>query len=109
LERYDHWSRVARQEQGGFAETSATHVDPDAFLIGVVSRLPGRRADLLLDVLPQLMRGRAQLALLGAGDEALEEGFAAAEAAHPAVGVHIGYSEEPRMIQAGVDAFSSSR
>ncbi|PPD19132.1 MAG: glycogen synthase GlgA [Methylocystis sp.] len=107
--RYDHWSLPSRaRNKAALQKRLRLRVDPDAFLIGVVSRLSWQKGlDLLLDVLPQLMRGRAQLALLGAGDKTLEEGFAAAEAAHPGrVGVHIGYSEElAHMIQAGVDAF----
>ncbi|MGJ0424965.1 glycogen synthase GlgA [Methylocystis sp.] len=107
--RYDHWSLPSRaRNKAALQKRLRLRVDPDAFLIGVVSRLSWQKGlDLLLDVLPQLMRGRAQLALLGAGDKTLEEGFAAAEAAHPGrVGVHIGYSEElAHMIQAGADAF----
>jgi len=107
--RYDHWSLPSRaRNKAALQKRLRLRVDPDAFLIGVVSRLSWQKGlDLLLDVLPQLMRGRAQLALLGAGDKPLEEEFAAAEAAHPGrVGVHIGYSEElAHMIQAGADAF----
>ncbi|MBG0802738.1 glycogen synthase GlgA [Methylocystis sp. H4A] len=107
--RYDHWSLPSRaRNKAALQKRLRLRVDPDAFLVGVVSRLSWQKGlDLLLDVLPQLLRGRAQLALLGAGDKTLEEGFAAAEAAHPGrVGVHIGYSEElAHMIQAGADAF----
>ncbi|MGJ0454889.1 MAG: glycogen synthase GlgA [Methylocystis sp.] len=107
--RYDHWSLPSRaRNKAALQKRLRLRVDPDAFLIGVVSRLSWQKGlDLLLDVLPQLMRGRAQLALLGAGDKTLEEGFVAAEAAHVGrVGVHIGYSEElAHMIQAGADAF----
>ncbi|MBM3577438.1 MAG: glycogen synthase GlgA [Alphaproteobacteria bacterium] len=106
---YDHWSLASRaKNKAALQKRLGLRVDPEVFLVGVVSRLTWQKGlDLLLEVLPQLMRGRAQLALLGAGDETLEEGFVAAEAAHPGrVGVHIGYSEElAHMIQAGVDAF----
>ncbi|MGD9544453.1 MAG: glycogen synthase GlgA [Methylocystis sp.] len=107
--RYDHWSLPARADnKAALQKRLRLRVDPDAFLVGVVSRLSWQKGlDLLLEILPQLMRGRAQLALLVAGDKILEEGFAGAEAAYPArVGAHIGYSEAlAHMIQAGVDAF----
>jgi len=106
--RYDPWSLDDRaKNKAALQKRLGLRIDPDAFLIGVVSRLSWQKGlDLLLEVFPQLMRGRAQLALLGAGDKTLEEGFAAAAAAHPGrVGVHIGYSEElAHMIQAGADA-----
>lgn len=106
---YDHWSLASRaKNKAALQKRLGLRVEPDAFLVGVVSRLTWQKGlDLLLEVLPQLMSGRAQLALLGAGDEALEEEFAAAESAHKGrVGVHIGYSEElAHMIQAGADAF----
>jgi starch synthase len=57
---------------------------PDAPLFGVVSRLSWQKGlDLLLEVLPMLVREGAQLALLGSGDPGLEEGFRAAARAHP--------------------------
>ena len=65
---------VARQNKAALQKRLRLRVDPDAFLIGVVSRLSWQKGlDLLLDVLPQLMRGRAQLALLGAGDKRLKK------------------------------------
>lgn len=107
--RYDHWSLPSRvKNKTALQKRLRLRVEPDAFLIGVVSRLSWQKGlDLLIDVLPQLLRGRAQLALLGAGDKILEEEFTAAETAHPGrVGAHIGYSEElAHMIQAGADAF----
>ena len=107
--RYDHWSLPSRaKNKTALQKRLRLRVDPDAFLIGVVSRLSWQKGlDLLLDVLPQLMKGKTQLALLGAGEKILEAGFAAAEMAHPSrVGAHIGYSEElAHMIQAGADAF----
>jgi starch synthase len=82
--------------------------DPDAFLLGVVSRLSWQKGhDMLLANLPTLMSRHAQLALLGAGDRHLEEGFLAAQDAYPGrVSVFIGYSEDmAHLIQAGADAF----
>lgn len=82
--------------------------DPEAFLLGVVSRLSWQKGhDMLLANLPALMTRNIQLAVLGAGEKHLEESFLAAQDAYPGrVGVMIGYSEElAHLIQAGVDAF----
>jgi starch synthase len=68
----------------------------DMPVFGVVSRLTAQKGlDLLLAALPGLVEGGAQLALLGAGDAALEDGFAAAAAAYRGrVAARIGYDEE---------------
>jgi starch synthase len=82
-------------------------VAPGALLFGVISRLTWQKGmDLLLDALPALLRHDAQLALLGAGDAAMEQGFATAAAAHPGrIGVRFGYDEElAHLIQGGADA-----
>lgn len=82
-------------------------VAPDALLFGVVSRLSWQKGmDLLLDALPALLRHDAQLVLLGSGDPAVEQEYAAAEAAHPGrVGAQFGYDEElAHLIQGGADA-----
>jgi starch synthase len=67
----------------------------DAPLFGAVSRLtPQKGLDLLLAILPELVAGGAQLALLGSGDLDLERGFAAAAQAHGGgVAVELGYDE----------------
>jgi starch synthase len=78
-------------------------------LFGVVSRLTTQKGlDLLLGALPRLIEGGGQLALLGAGDTDLEQGFRAAAAAHPhAVAVRIGYDEElAHGIVAGADVIA---
>jgi starch synthase len=64
-------------------------------LFGVVSRLtPQKGLDLLLAIVPQLIAGGGQLALLGSGDALLERGFAAAARAHrDCVAVELGYDE----------------
>jgi len=61
----------------------------------VVSRLTWQKGmDLLLAALPVLLRGGAQLAMLGSGDADLEHGFAEAARRHPGrVGARIGYDE----------------
>ncbi|WP_230530913.1 glycogen synthase GlgA [Microvirga roseola] len=81
--------------------------DPDALLFGVVSRLSEQKGlDLLLDALPVMLEDGAQLALLGAGDRRLEDGFRAASEAFPGqVGCAFGYDEAlAHQIQGGSDA-----
>lgn len=81
--------------------------DPGALLVGVVSRLTWQKGmDLLLDALPMLLRGGAQLAMLGSGDVHLERGFAEAARANPGrVGARIGYDEGlAHRVQGGADA-----
>jgi starch synthase len=75
-------------------------------VFGVVSRLiPQKGLDLVLAVLPDLVAGGGQLALLGTGDGDLERGFAAAGALYRGrVGVEIGYDESlAHLIIAGGD------
>lgn len=82
-------------------------INPDAMLFGVVSRLTWQKGlDMLLEALPILLERGAQVALLGAGDEDIEGGFRAAQAASPGqVGCIIGYHEPlAHAIQAGADA-----
>jgi starch synthase len=107
-QRYDAASLKARtanktalQEQFGLTP------DPKALLFGVISRLSWQKGlDLLLEALPALCEQGAQLALLGAGEPALETAFSAAAAAHPGqIGVRIGYDEAlAHQLQGGVDA-----
>ena len=67
--------------------------DADGPLCVVVSRLSEQKGlDLLLAALPALLEEGGQLALLGTGDRALEDGFQAA-AESPDVAVHIGFDE----------------
>ncbi len=107
--RYDHFSLVTRTKNRiALQRRLQLRADPEAFLLGVVSPLTKQKGlDLLLDALPQLLARNVQLALLGAGDKALEEGFSALAKAHPGrVAAAIGYSEDvAHMIYAGVDAF----
>ena len=72
----------------------------------MVSRLTEQKGlDLLLAILPQLLEGGGQLALLGAGEAWLEAGFAAAARAHRGrIGCLFGYDEPlAHLIQAGAD------
>jgi len=70
-------------------------VNDKAPLFAVVSRLTSQKGlDLVLEALPGLLEQGGQLALLGAGDSVMQEGFLAAAAEHPGqVGVQIGYHE----------------
>jgi starch synthase len=81
--------------------------DSSALLFGVVSRLSHQKGlDLLLEALDRLLGRGAQLAVLGSGDTALQNGFLSAAAAHPGrVGGTLGYDEAiAHLIQAGSDA-----
>ncbi|MCL2714415.1 MAG: glycogen synthase GlgA [Alphaproteobacteria bacterium] len=81
--------------------------DPDAMLLGVISRLSWQKGlDLLLECIPTILDQGIQLALLGTGDANLQERFLAAAHAHPGrISAVIGYDEGlAHLIQAGSDA-----
>jgi starch synthase len=81
-------------------------VSPNTFLLGVISRLSWQKGlDLLLENLPTILNGGAQLALLGNGDPLLERGYRTAAESNPEqIGVLIGYDESlAHLIQAGAD------
>jgi len=83
------------------------HVAPDAMLFGVISRLTWQKGlDMLLADIDSLASSGAQLALLGTGERALEDGFAASAVRYRGqVGCEIGYDEAlAHLIQAGADA-----
>ena len=66
-------NKTAIQQQFGL------DADPARLLFGVVSRLTAQKGiDLLLEVLPTLIAGGAQLVLLGSGDPSLAAGLNAA-------------------------------
>jgi len=79
--------------------------DMEAPLLVIVSRLTDQKGmDMVLSTLPAVLRQGAQLAVLGAGDRALEQGFQSAAAGSPKrMSVTIGYSEElaHRLLAAG--------
>ncbi len=94
-------NKLALQRHFSLAE------EPAAPLFSVVSRLSGQKGlDLLLESLPTLAEGGAQLVVLGSGDVALEQGFRQAAAAAPdRIGCRIGYDEAlAHLVQAGSDA-----
>ncbi|MDF2231971.1 glycogen synthase GlgA [Albimonas sp. CAU 1670] len=76
-------------------------------LFCVVSRMTRQKGlDLLIEALPALLEEGAALAVIGSGDEDLEQAYRAAAQAHPGrVGVEIGYDEPAsHLLQAGADA-----
>jgi len=80
---------------------------PDAFLLGVISRLSWQKGlDLLLECLPTAMGEGIQLAVLGSGDADLQQRYRGAAQAHAGrIGAVIGYDEAlAHLIQAGSDA-----
>ena len=80
---------------------------PDAFLLGVISRMSWQKGlDLLLEALPALSSEPIQIALLGSGDPDLQDRYRAAAEANPdRIGVALGYDESlAHLIQAGADA-----
>jgi starch synthase len=81
--------------------------EPAAPLLGVISRLAWQKGmDLLLGALPSLAAMGAQLAVLGTGDEALEQAFLQAARAHPgAIGCVLRHDEPlAHQLQGGADA-----
>ena len=94
-------NKQALQARMGLDETAA------APLFCVVSRLTWQKGmDLLLEVLPHLLAEGAQLALLGSGDTALEQGFVHLTRRHPGrIACIIGYDEPlSHLMQGGADA-----
>ncbi|WP_342076279.1 glycogen synthase GlgA [Yoonia sp. SS1-5] len=72
----------------------------------LISRLTSQKGiDLLIEALPALLDNDGQLALLGSGEPALEVALHKLAAAHPNVGVQIGYDEAlSHRMMAGGDA-----
>jgi starch synthase len=94
-------NKVALQERMGLAQ------NPDALLIGIVSRLTSQKGlDLLVNQIDGLSAAGMQLAVLGTGEPYLEQAFVQAAERHPAsIGCVIGYDEAlAHLMQAGSDA-----
>jgi starch synthase len=94
-------NKAALQERLGL------RVAPDAFLLGVISRMSWQKGlDLLLETLRKVLSEPIQIAILGSGDVDLQECYQAAAQARPDwIGVRIGYDESlAHLIQAGADA-----
>jgi starch synthase len=94
-------NKVALQRQLGL------RVAPDAFLLGVISRMSWQKGlDLLLANLSTIASDGMQLAILGSGDLDLQSHYKAAAESNPdQISASIGYDENlAHRIQAGVDA-----
>jgi starch synthase len=93
--------------KAGLQQRMGLEADPAALLAGVVSRMTEQKGlDLLVPLIPGLVAGGAQLAVLGSGEPAMERAFAAAASAFPGrVGCVLGYDEPlAHLMQAGCDA-----
>jgi starch synthase len=89
-------------------EQFALPVDNTVPLFAVISRLVEQKGiDLILDILPDLVKQNAQLVVLGSGDSKLEAALRLASTRHPEhIGIHIGYDEVlAHHIEAGADIF----
>ncbi len=94
-------NKAAMQARFGLA------ADSGSLLVGVVSRLAWQKGtDLVLAVLPALLRNGMQMALLGSGEPDQEWAFAEAARQHPGrIGAVIGYDESlAHLMQGGADA-----
>ena len=99
--------RSAPLNKAALQQRMGLDANPDALLIGVISRLTSQKGlDMLLDQIDGLVADGMQLALLGSGDPDLEHAFVAAAEWHlGAVGCVLGYDEAlAHLIQAGSDA-----
>nr|CAD6408269.1 glycogen synthase GlgA [Rhizobium sp. Q54] len=95
-----------RENKNAVAERFGLEQD-DGPLFCVVSRLTWQKGmDLLAEVTDEIVAQGGRLAVLGAGDAALENSFHAAARRHPGrVAIHTGYDEPlSHLMQAGSDA-----
>lgn len=95
-------NKQALQERMGLA------VDEKIPLLATIGRFTYQKGlDLLLEIAPDLVRVPAQLAVLGAGDAALQDAFQALARANAGrIAVQIGYDEGlAHQIEAGADIF----
>jgi len=77
-------------------------------LLGLISRLTEQKGlDLLLPIIPEIVKTGTQLAILGSGDKALEKELLQLAKLYPKlISVNIGYNEElSHQIEAGADIF----
>jgi starch synthase len=97
-----------RENKQALQEHFALPADDATPVFAVISRLVEQKGiDLILDIVPRLVRQQAQLIVLGSGDSKLEAAIAAAVTAYPRhVAAHIGYDEAlSHHIEAGADMF----
>ena len=104
---YDRDTLARRQVNKRAIETRLALTPGDGPLFAVVSRLTWQKGmDVLAAEIDTLVAAGGRLALLGAGEPALEAAFRDAAARHPGrVGAVIGYDEElAHLLQGGADA-----
>jgi starch synthase len=83
-------------------------VDNSIPVFAIISRLVEQKGiDLVIDIVPDLVREGAQLVILGSGDSQLEKAIRKAAAKHPQhISTHLGYDEAlAHHIEAGADIF----
>lgn len=92
----------------GLQETLGLDVEPDTLLCAAIGRLAHQKGyDILAQALPGLVQRKAQFALLGTGDNALEEEFAALAVKYPGrVSSQLRFDDTlAHRIEAGADVF----
>lgn len=107
-EPYDAERLEARRVNTAVLRKELRLPDDGSLLVGMVGRLVEQKGmDLVLAALPELMRRRLQLIVLGEGSRALELQLSSAARAYPEqLVVRIGYDERlAHRVEAGVDAF----
>lgn len=108
-QRYTTWSlRRKRINKAHLQRQLGLAVDADLPLFGIVGRLvPQKGIDLVLDVLSELCRLPAQLAVLGTGESDIEAALQTAATRNPQrIAVAIGFDEVlAHRIEAGADFF----
>ena len=83
-------------------------VDNNIPVFATISRLVEQKGiDLIIDIVPDLVKEGAQLIVLGSGDRQLEKALQKAAAKYPQhIGTHLGYDEAlAHHIEAGADIF----
>jgi starch synthase len=83
-------------------------VDNNIPVFATISRLVEQKGiDLIIDIVPDLVKEGAQLIVLGSGDRQLEKALQKAAAKYPQhIGTHLGYDETlAHHIEAGADIF----
>ena len=107
--QYNVRSLAHKQEnKQALQEHFALPVEDKTPVFAVISRLVEQKGiDLILEIVPKLVKQRAQLIVLGSGDSKLEAAIRAAVTAYPQhVAAHIGYDEPlSHHIEAGADIF----
>lgn len=95
-------NKLALQRRMGLPE------DPDAFLMGMVSRMTDQKGvDLVISALPELLKEGGQVVALGAGTPAMETAWREATHVWPEQAASfIGFDESlAHLIEAGADVF----